>query len=63
MQGIEQSKINRNRGTLIMEKEIAKLIRKSDDIDLAFIHELWEILKPEGTEKERKAFFELAGFL
>ena len=46
-----------------MEKEIAKLIRKSDDVDLAFIHELWEILKPEGTEKERKEFFELAGFL
>tara|TARA_R100001460_G_scaffold26344_1_gene53280 strand:+ start:243 stop:383 length:141 start_codon:yes stop_codon:yes gene_type:complete len=46
-----------------MVKEIAKLIRKSDDVDLAFIHELWEILKPEGTETERKAFFELAGFL
>ena len=46
-----------------MEKEIAKLISKSEDVDLAFIHELWEILKPEGTEKERKAFFELAGFL
>jgi len=46
-----------------MEKEIAKLIRKSNDVDLAFIYELWEILKPEGTEADRKAFFELAGFL
>jgi|TARA_R110000796_G_scaffold101374_1_gene210065 hypothetical protein len=46
-----------------MEKEIAKLIGKSNDLDLAFIYEIWDILKPDGTEKERKAFFELAGFL
>jgi len=46
-----------------MEKEIAELIRKSENVDLAFIHELWEILKPEGTEADRKAFFELAGFV
>ena len=45
-----------------MEQEIAKLIRSSDDLDLAFVLELWEILRPDGSKAELEKFLQAAGF-
>ena len=45
-----------------MEKEIATLIRTSNDLDFAFVLELWEIICPNGTSKELQQFLKDAGF-
>jgi len=42
--------------------KIATIIKANDDVDMFFMFELWETLKPNGTEKERRAFFDAAGF-
>lgn len=45
-----------------MEQKIADLIRNSDDLDFAFVLELWEILHPKGTKEELAKFLSAAGF-
>ena len=43
-------------------QKIAELIRKSDDLDFAFVLELWEILRPDGSTHELEEFLKAAGF-
>ena len=43
-------------------QKIAELIRNSDDLDLAFVLELWEILRPDGPKAELEKFLQSAGF-